>query len=146
TAQFNIAPDAIPGTPNIIVSTPSGSTTTSLFSITASGAGGGGGGSGGSSSAPSSTKEYVYLNGRILAIETSSPSTQPPTPPQSLTAQALSPTTVELSYSPATAAPDKTIVAYQLKRAGTVIATVPATQLSYLDTAALPAYFVQLRR
>ncbi len=130
TAQFNIASSAPNGTPIIIVTTPAGSTTTTAFSIGSSSCGGG------SSGGPASAKEYVYLDGRVVAVEAWSLSTQPPGPPVAFTGQAVSQNTVELHWYPATPAPGTNISSYQIKRAGTVIATVSPSQLSYLDTTA----------
>jgi hypothetical protein len=126
TAIFTLSQMAIPGTATIIVNTLTGSTTVT-FGITPPG---------GTSTGPASTKEYVYLGGRLVAVETAALSTVPPTPPQQLTAQALNQTIVQLQWNAATAAPNNSISSYQIKRAGTVIATVPASQLSYLDITA----------
>jgi len=130
TAQFNIASSATIGTPIIVVTTPGGSTTTAAFSIGSTSCGGG------SNGGPASAKEYVYLDGRVVAVEVWSLSTQPPGPPISLTGQALNQNSVELHWYPATPATGTSISGYQVKRAGSVIATLNASQLSFLDTTA----------
>ena len=126
SAQFNVSPTAAVGTATITLTTPADSTAFS-FSITAGPCG---------STSPSSNKEFVYLGGRMIAMEAWSASTQPPGAPQQFTAQVLSQTTVQLSWLASTPAPNTNITAYQVKRAGTVIATLPPSQLSWLDTTA----------
>jgi hypothetical protein len=130
TAQLNASASTPLGTPVITVTTPGGSTTMSAFSITSSNCVSGGG------SGPSSAKEYVYFGGRVLAVESWSLTTPPPGPPIELSGQALDTNTVQLNWQPATPAPGTNISSYQIKRGGTVIATVGASQLSYLDTSA----------
>jgi hypothetical protein len=128
SATFNVSQNAVPGAAEIIVAT-LGGTTNVPFTITA--------GQGGNTG-PGTTKEYVYLGHRLIAVETWSASTQPPGPPQQLTAESLNQTTVQLRWYAATAVKNTHITAYQLKRGDTVIATLPASQFSYLDTTASP--------
>jgi hypothetical protein len=127
SAMFTLSESAAPGTATINVTTLTPPPATVAFGITASG---------GASTGPASTKEYVHFGGRVVAVETFALSTEPPNPPQQLTAQALNPTTVQLQWQAATAGLNKTITGYQVKRGGVVIATIAASQLSYLDTSA----------
>jgi hypothetical protein len=126
SALFTLSPTALPGTATVIVTTLGGSTTIAFGITPASG----------SNTGPASTREYVYLGGRLVSIETFELSNEPPGPPQQLTAQALNQTTMQVQWSPAIPAPNKNITGYQIKRGGTVLATLAASQLSYLDTTA----------
>src|SRR5206468_3628443 len=119
--RFTVSATAPAGTATITVNTPAGSAS-APFSITSG------------SSGISSSKEYIYLGDRPLAVESASTQPSAPTPPAQLTGQALSPYTVQLQWQPATVAPGMAISSYQVKKGVTVIASVGPSQLSYLDT------------
>jgi len=122
-AQVSVSASAPPGVAVMTAATPMGSASTPLV-ITAGGP------------AISSSREYVYLGSRVVAVDTSSGQPVPPSPPAQFTGQPLNAYTVQLQWQPAAAAPGMTINAYQIKRGSSVIATVGGGQLSYLDTSA----------
>jgi len=123
TAVFNVAGSAAPGSAVIIVTTPGGSVNVA-FAILAGGAGTG----------PSSTREYVYIGDRILAVESWAASTQPPPPPL-VSAQVLGPNTVQVNVSTPSlpAGSNSFISAKELKRDGQFLFTMAAGQTSFID-------------
>jgi hypothetical protein len=119
-ARFIVAAGTPPGTSTITVTTPSGSAS-KAFVITAGGSG-----------PITSSREYIRLGDRLLAVETASSQPAPPTAPSPLTATVVNMNTVDLAWHASTAAPGMSLT-YEVWRGGVLIETM--TQAS-----AAPSY------
>lgn len=124
-ARFILAAGTPPGTSTITVTTPAGSAS-KAFAITTGGSG-----------PITSSKEYIHLGNRLLAVETASNQPAPPTSPSPLTATVVNANTVDLAWHASTVAPGMNLT-YEVRRGGALIHTItqPSATPTYRDQSA----------
>lgn len=121
TATFNVSATAALGSPPIQVATSAGSTTTQLFSITSAGL--------------VLSKEYIYVGGRMVAIDGPANDPIPPTSPSGLTASDLTSTGVRLTWTASSDSGGSGLAGYKVYRSGTLVSgSIPIATTSFNDT------------
>ncbi len=96
--------------------------------------------------APAVVKDYIYLGGRLVAIDTTSvTSPSPPTTPTNLTGTAISATQISLSWTASTGGSGS--LGYSVYRNGSLVNATPITATSLTDSGLNPitaySYYVQ---